>query len=97
MLLHHCKTYQEKAILALAYGCGLRVGELVQCNLEDLKLRESYVVVPKGKGNKGRIVPMSKTVIKDLSNYLYKVRLHQKSKDPQAFILHSQFDRMQGN
>jgi integrase/recombinase XerD len=94
-LYRECKTYQEKAILALAYGCGLRVSELVQCNIEDIKVREGFIVVPKGKGNKGRIVPMSKTVMKDLSNYFYKVRLEQESKDPKAFIIHSKLRRMQ--
>lgn len=94
-LYRACKTYQEKAILALAYGCGLRVSELVQCNIEDIKVREGFIVVPKGKGNKGRIVPMSKTVMKDLSNYFFKVRLQQESKDPKAFIIHSKLRRMQ--
>lgn len=94
-LYSQCKTYQEKAILVLAYGCGLRVSELVQCNMEDIKLREGFIVVPKGKGNKGRIVPMSKTVVKDVANYFYKVRLQQESKDPKAFIIHSKLKRMQ--
>lgn len=94
-LYSQCKTYQEKAILALAYGCGLRVSELVQCNIEDIKVREGFIVVPKGKGNKGRIVPMSKTVMKDVSNYFYKERLQQESKDPKAFIIHSKAKRMQ--
>lgn len=94
-LYNHCKTYQEKAILALAYGCGLRVGELVQCNIEDLQLREGLIIIPKGKGNKTRTVPMSKTVIKDITNYLYKERLQQQTKDTKAFILHSRLERMQ--
>lgn len=94
-LYKHCKTYQEKAILALAYGCGLRVSELVQCNIEDIRLREGFIVVPKGKGNKGRIVPMSKTVMKDLSNYFFKERLQQETQDNKAFILHSKGKRMQ--
>lgn len=94
-LYSRCKTYQEKAILALAYGCGLRVSELVQCNIEDIKAREGFIVVPKGKGNKGRIVPMSKTVMKDISDYFYKERLQQESKDPKAFIIHSKLKRMQ--
>lgn len=93
-LYSQCKTYQEKAILALAYGCGLRVSELVQCNIEDIKARDGLIIVPKGKGNKGRIVPMSKTVMKDLSNYFFKVRLQQESQDPKAFIIHSRLKRM---
>lgn len=94
-LYRQCKTYQEKAILALAYGCGLRVSELVQCNIDDIRLRESFIIVPKGKGNKGRIVPMGKTVMKDITNYYFKERLQQFSKDPKAFIIHSKLKRMQ--
>lgn len=90
-----CETYQEKAILALAYGCGLRVSELVGCNIADIRLRECLLHVPKGKGNKSRTVPMSKAVVKDVSNYLFKVRLQQETRDSKAFILHSQLGRMQ--
>ncbi|MCE2497247.1 MAG: tyrosine-type recombinase/integrase [Flavobacteriales bacterium] len=50
---------QERAILSLSYGCGLRVGELVGCNVGDIRLRERILIVPKGKGNKRRVVPMS--------------------------------------
>lgn len=38
---------------------------------------------------------MSKTIAKDLSNYFFKERLQQESKDPKAFILHSKLRRMQ--
>jgi len=38
---------------------------------------------------------MSKTVMKDVSNYFYKERLQQESKDPKAFIIHSKARRMQ--
>jgi integrase/recombinase XerD len=94
-IYRHTKTLQERAILALAYGCGLRVSELVQCNIEDIRLREHILIVPKGKGNKSRTIPMSKTIVKDLSNYFFKVRLQQESKDHRAFILHSRLRRMQ--
>lgn len=88
-------TYQEKAMLALAYGCGLRVSEIVQCNIEDLRLREQLLIVPKGKNNKSRTIPMSKTVAKDLANYFYKERLKQDAKDPKAFMIHSKGGRIQ--
>ena len=94
-LYRSCKTHQEKAILALAYGCGLRVSELVQCNIEDVRLRDHLLHVPKGKGNKSRTIPLSKTIVKDLSNYFFKVRLQQESSDTKAFILHSRLKRMQ--
>lgn len=94
------ETAQERAILSLAYGCGLRVGELVKCNVEDIRLREKILIVPQGKGNKRRVVPMSSGVAKDLSNYYYNERDElTKGRDfkpnQNAFMLHSRGGRMQ--
>jgi integrase/recombinase XerD len=96
------ETAQEKAILSLAYGCGLRASELQNCNIEDIKLREKILIVPKGKGNKRRVIPMSNGVVKDLSNYYYNERevLTQgrdyklNASNQNAFMLHSRGGRM---
>jgi integrase/recombinase XerD len=93
------ETAQEKAILSLAYGCGLRVGELTNCNIEDIRLREKILIVPKGKGNKRRVVPISSGVVKDLADYYYKEReALTKGRDykptQSAFMLHSRGGRM---
>jgi integrase/recombinase XerD len=98
-LYHHAISYQEKAILSLAYGCGLRVGELVACNIADIRFRERILVVPKGKGNKRRVVPLSSGVISDLSDYFFKQRSkltkgRDFKKEEQAFMLHSRGGRM---
>ena len=45
------------AFLELLYGCGIRVGELVGINLEDIDLGEGWLRV-RGKGNKERQVPI---------------------------------------
>jgi integrase/recombinase XerD len=99
-LYQSTETAQERAILSLAYGCGLRVGELVKCNVEDLRLREKILIVPQGKGNKRRVVPMSSGVAKDLANYYYNERDElTKGRDykpnQNAFMLHSRGGRMQ--
>lgn len=96
------QTAQEKAILSLAYGCGLRATELQNCNIEDIKLREKILIVPKGKGNKRRVIPMSNGVVKDLSNYYYNERealtqgrdYKRNSSNQNAFMLHSRGGRM---
>ncbi len=52
---------RELALLALLYGCGLRVSEVVGVNLSDLSLnlnRQAGEVRVIGKGNKERIVPL---------------------------------------
>lgn len=97
------QTAQEKAILSLAYGCGLRAAELESCNTEDIKLREKILIVPKGKGNKRRVIPLSNGVVKDLSNYYYNERealtkgrdyLLDEASNGKAFMLHSRGGRM---
>lgn len=96
------QTVQEKAILSLAYGCGLRAAELENCNIEDIKLREKILIVPKGKGNKRRVIPMSNGVVKDLSNYYYNEReilttgrdYKLNASNQNAFMLHSRGGRM---
>lgn len=98
-----CQTAQERAILSLAYGCGLRVGELVSCNAEEIRLREKILIIPGGKGNKRRVIPLSNGVVKDLSNYYYNEREaltngrdHKLNTDnAAAFMLHSRGGRMQ--
>ncbi len=96
-------TAQERAILSLAYGCGLRVAELVSSNIEDIKLKEKIIIIPKGKGNKRRVVPLSNGVVKDLSNYYYNERealttgrdYKLNASNQNAFMLHSRGGRMQ--
>ncbi|MAL14953.1 MAG: hypothetical protein CL554_19855 [Algoriphagus sp.] len=93
------ETAQERAILSLAYGCGLRVGELVKCNVEDIRLREKILIVPEGKGNKRRVVPLSNGVVNDLANYFYNERDElTKGRDyklnQNSFMLHSRGGRM---
>lgn len=96
------QTAQERALLSLAYGCGLRAGELQKCNTEDIRLREKILIVPEGKGNKRRVIPLSNGVIKDLSNYYFGEReaLTQgrdyllSNDNAAAFMLHSRGGRM---
>jgi integrase/recombinase XerD len=89
-------TAQERAILSLAYGCGLRVGELVACNIVDIRIREKIIIVPKGKGNKRRVIPMSTGVVKDVSDYYYNEREGIiKNHTEIAFMVHSRGQRMQ--
>ena len=67
-------TAREKAILSLAYGCGLRVGEMVRLNVADVRLRDELLVVQRGKGGKRRTVPLSEGVAEDLREYMYRDR-----------------------
>ncbi|MBK9378674.1 MAG: tyrosine-type recombinase/integrase [Saprospiraceae bacterium] len=93
-LYKHCETARERAILSLGYGCGLRVGEMEQLNVEDIRFRDKMVIVRKGKGNKRRIVPMSPGVIKDLEEYFYEERSDLVGHKELAFMINSKGGRM---
>ncbi len=60
---------RNHAIIETLYGCGLRVSELVNLEINKLYLNEGYVVVS-GKGSKERIVPISEVAASEISNYL---------------------------
>lgn len=61
---------QEKAILNIGYGCGLRVGEMVKLNKRDIKLQENRLIVECGKNNKRRVVPIANQIVSELKEYI---------------------------
>jgi integrase/recombinase XerD len=60
--------HRNKAIIETLYGCGLRVSELVNLRLTDIHYTEEFVVVT-GKGNKQRLVPVSRKALKEIDIY----------------------------
>jgi tyrosine recombinase XerC len=62
---------QNRAILELFYGTGMRLSELTGLNLTDIDLKQNQVTV-KGKGNKQRIIPLGKTVAEVLKDFISK-------------------------
>lgn len=68
--LYNAGNEQEKAILNIAYGCGLRVGELCLINKEDIRFTENLLIVQKGKNSKRRIIPINTKVTEELQSYL---------------------------
>lgn len=59
---------RNKAILETLYSCGLRVSELVSLRFEDCFFDEGFIRVI-GKGNKERLVPVSPSVIEEVTLY----------------------------
>lgn len=60
---------QDRAILELFYGTGIRLSELTAVNLEDLNLEMRQMTVL-GKGNRQRIVPLGKQALAALNRHL---------------------------
>jgi len=60
---------RDLAMLELLYASGVRVSEVVNARLEDLKLDMGYILV-RGKGDKERMVPLGVPAQKSLQYYL---------------------------
>ncbi|MGB7602441.1 MAG: tyrosine-type recombinase/integrase, partial [Candidatus Sulfotelmatobacter sp.] len=58
-----------RAMLEVFYAGALRVSEVVNAKLEDLKLDAGYMLV-RGKGDKERAVPLGRSAQEALSEYL---------------------------
>jgi integrase/recombinase XerD len=58
----------------MLYATGLRVGELVSLNVNDIDLQESYIRCW-GKGSKERIVYLYPKALQELKNYLRQARV----------------------
>lgn len=74
------QTLQERSILHMGYGCGLRVDEISQLNREDIRLSENMVIVQKGKNSKRRLVPITEKVKEELQTFL-----EEETRSPAVF------------
>ncbi|WP_445666305.1 tyrosine recombinase XerC [Fodinibius sp. AD559] len=78
------KSAQNRAILELLYGTGIRLSELVNLNEEDINFKLNQIKVL-GKGAKQRIVPFGKQAGNALKNHLdTKQKLYGKRTDADA-------------
>ncbi len=66
---------RDRAILELLYAGGLRVSEVTALSASDLKLDVGRVQV-RGKGDKERIVPLGRSAVLALEEYLREGRPH---------------------
>jgi integrase/recombinase XerD len=64
---------RDRALLELLYAAGLRVGEALRLDREDLSLEGAFVRVI-GKGERERMVPLGSPAVEALGVYLSEVR-----------------------
>lgn len=68
-VFEHCQTNTEKALIALAYGCGLRRNALVNLKEFQIDFQKGLVAVEMSKNNKTRQVPISDFFLGVLRDY----------------------------
>lgn len=67
--LQQAEGERNKAILEIMYGCGLRVSEAINLKLQQLHFDENYIRII-GKGDKERLIPIGKTAIEAVQQYI---------------------------
>lgn len=85
---------RNRAMLELLYSCGLRVSELVNLQISNLFLDDEYISVI-GKGNKQRLVPISRRAIQEIGYWMeYRGDFPPKKGDEDTLFLNRRGARL---
>ncbi|MFH0893264.1 MAG: tyrosine-type recombinase/integrase [Bacteroidota bacterium] len=88
---------RDRAMLTMLYGCGLRRNEAYHLDVGDIDIERLLVYVRKGKNYKQRYVPIGKTGMNRLQDYIYEGRpLFLKGWKSDALFISHHATRMQG-
>jgi len=68
-LLDAAPAGRDRVLLQVAYGCGLRLSELLHLQVRDIDSARMVIHVRQGKGAKDRLVPMSLRLLEELRAY----------------------------
>jgi integrase/recombinase XerD len=76
---------RDRAILEVIYACGLRVSEAVDLKIGDVDV-DAGILTCKGKGGKTRRVPIGKSAVEWLKNYLTVRREKENVEASNVFV-----------
>lgn len=77
-LIQSTKNLKHRAIIAMLYGSGLRIGELLNLKLSDFDFTRKQLHIRNGKGRKARYATIAESLFPLLKNYhqTYKPKLY---------------------
>ena len=70
-ILRSSGNLKHKTLLSLTYGCGMRIGEILDLKWVDVSRAEGLLYIRRAKGRKDRRVPISKSMIQMLEGYFH--------------------------
>jgi integrase/recombinase XerD len=90
--------FRDRAILELLYSTGIRRQELCDLEVGDVDLAQGYLRVERGKGGKGRVLPLGRLAGEWIRRYLLAVRpeLVRGRPDPGRLFLTKSGRKMDG-
>lgn len=77
---------RDEAIVRLMVETGARAGEVVALGVDDVDLAEGKVLIRRGKGGKGRVVPIGPQTVRAVDRYLRTRRAHRLADGPQLWL-----------
>ena len=69
-LLRVTRNLKHRAILAMIYSGGMRVGELLNLKLRQIDIQRRQIFIKNAKGRKDRVVVLAESMLPLLQNYL---------------------------
>jgi site-specific recombinase XerD len=73
-LIGAAPTPRDRIFVQVAYGCGLRLSELIHLRVTDIDSARMVIHVRQGKGAKDRLVPLSLRLLEELRAYWRQYR-----------------------
>lgn len=77
---------RDEAIIRLMFETGARAGEVVAMELADVDAQTSTAVIRRGKGGKGRVIPLSPNAILAIDRYLRHRREHRLAESEHLWL-----------
>ena len=78
------KNLRDRTIIELLYSSGLRVSELTNLKIKDIKNNKSIKVL--GKGNKARILPITNEAYKLIDSWITKSRSYYENEKSNDYL-----------
>lgn len=70
-----CQTMEEKLVIVLGYGCGLRIAELTHLQVQHIYFEKGIVLIKHSKYNQSRSIPATYNLLATLKSYIVQEQL----------------------
>jgi integrase/recombinase XerD len=95
--VHTLRGIRDRAMLEVLYSSGIRKGELIALQLNDLDLERGTLMVRQGKGRKDRLVPLGERACAWVNRYLLQVRPELMNQETATVFLSDWGGPMEGD
>ena len=73
---------RDRAVMEVLYSTGIRSNELLNLHIYDVDTRDNVLYIRKGKGKRQRVVPLGKSAVHYLKEYLEHIRPKHARRNP---------------